>query len=52
MKFILDCRLSFEAYAKKVREKATKYYLKTTEVLVDGDGHAFTKFDIYQATVA
>ena len=26
-KFILDCKLSFEVYAKSVREKATKCFL-------------------------
>ena len=41
-KFMLGCRLSFEAYAKIVREKATKCSLKTTEVLLDVDGHALT----------
>ena len=38
-KFMLGCRLSFEAYTKDVREKATKSCLKTTEVLLDADGH-------------
>ena len=41
-KFMLDCRFSFEAYAKNVREKATKCSLKTTEVLLDADGHVHT----------
>ena len=31
----LGCRFSFEAYAKNVRENATKCSLKTTEVLLD-----------------
>ena len=35
-KFILGCSFSFEAYVKNVREKAT---LKTTEVLLNADGH-------------
>ena len=38
-KFMLGCRFSFEAYARNVRENATKCYLKTTEVLLDSDGH-------------
>ena len=29
---------SFEAYAKIMKEKATKCSLKTTEVLLDADG--------------
>ena len=36
---MLDCRFSFEAYAKNLREKATKCTLKTAEVLLDADGH-------------
>ena len=50
-KFMLGCRLSFEAYAKIVREKATKCSLKTTEALLDADEHLLTS-DIYQGTVA
>ena len=47
------CRFSIEANAKSVREKATEYLLKTTEVLLDADGHVLTPtFDIYQGTVA
>ena len=38
-KFILGCSFSFEAYVKNVREKATKWPLKTTEVLLNADGH-------------
>ena len=41
-KFMLGCRFSFEAYAKDVREKMTKCSLKTTEVLLDADGHMLT----------
>ena len=41
-KVMLGCRLSFEAYAKKVREKATKSSLKTTQVLFDANGHVLT----------
>ena len=41
-KFTLGCRFSFEAYAKDVREKMTKCSLKTTEVLLDADGHMLT----------
>ena len=36
---MLDCRFSFKAYAKNLREKATKCTLKTAEVLLDADGH-------------
>ena len=32
-------RFCFEAYAKNTREKAAKCSLKTTEVLLDADGH-------------
>ena len=39
---MLGCRLSFEVYAKNVPEKATKCYFKTTEVLLDADGHVRT----------
>ena len=42
LKFMLSCTFSFEAYAKKVGEKATKCSLKTTEVLLDADGHVLT----------
>ena len=38
-KFILGCSFSFEAYVKNEREKATKWPLKTTEVLLNADGH-------------
>ena len=34
-KFMLGCRFSFEAYAKKVREEANKSSLKFTKVLLD-----------------
>ena len=34
-KFMLGCRFSFQACAKIVREKATKYSLKTTKVLLN-----------------
>ena len=30
-------KFSFKGYAKNVREKATMYSLKTTEVLLDAD---------------
>ena len=36
---MLDCRSSFEAYPKNVREKATESSLKPTEVLLNADGH-------------
>ena len=42
LKFILGCRFSFEAYAKNVKEKATKCSLETTELLLDADGHVLT----------
>ena len=38
-KVMLGCRFNLEAIAKNVREKATKFSLKTTEVLLDADGH-------------
>ena len=41
---MLDCRSSFKAYAKNIRQKATKSSLKTTEVLLDGDGYVVTLF--------
>ena len=40
---MLGCRFNSKAYAKKVREKATKCSLKTDEVLVDVDGHMHTR---------
>ena len=36
---MLGCRFNFEAYAENIREKATKCSLKTTEALLDADGH-------------
>ena len=42
LEFMLRCRFSFEAYAKNVREKATKRSLKTTDVLLGADGHMIT----------
>ena len=39
---MIGCRFSFEAYAKNIQEKATKCSLKTTEVLLDADGHVLT----------
>ena len=41
LKFMLGCRFSFKAYAN-IREKATKCSLKTTEVLLNTDGHVLT----------
>ena len=41
-KFMLGCRFSVEAYAKNVGEKATKCSLKSTEVLLDNNGHVLT----------
>ena len=38
----ISCCLSFDAYAKNVRKKVTKCSLKTTEVLLNGDGHVLT----------
>ena len=46
---MLSCRFNFEAYAKNIRENATKGCLETTEVLLDAD---LPKFDIYQGTVS
>ena len=42
LKFMLVCRFNFEAYAKNARGKATEYYLKTAEVLLDADEHVLT----------
>ena len=39
---MLDFRFSFEAYVKNVREKGTKCSLKTTDVLLDADGHVLS----------
>ena len=39
--FMLGCSFIFESYAKNVREKVTKCSLKTTDVLLDADGHLF-----------
>ena len=43
-------RFGFEAYAKKVSEKAAKCSLKITEVLLDADMR-LPKFNIYQSAV-
>ena len=54
-KFMLGCRFSFEAYAKKVREEANKSSLKFTKVLLDAyvwNIARYPKFDIYQGTGA
>ena len=42
-KFLLGYRFSYEAYGKNIREKATQYSLKSTEVLWDADGHELTQ---------
>ena len=44
--FMLVWRFSFEAYAKNVREKATKCPLKTTKVLLEAEEISLPKFDI------
>ena len=36
---MLGCTLSFEAYAKNVRQKTTECFLITTEIQLDADGH-------------
>ena len=38
-KFMLGSRFSFKVDAENVREKVTKCFLKTAEVLLDDDGH-------------
>ena len=38
-RFMVGCRFSFEAYVKNIREKVTKRFLKTTEILLDADEH-------------
>ena len=40
--YVRYVRFSFEAYAKSVREKATKCSLKTTDILLVADRHALT----------
>ena len=49
---MLGCRFSFKTYVKNVTEEVTKFSSKTTEVLLDTDGHVVTEFDIYQGAVA
>ena len=39
---MLGCRFNFEAYAKNIREKATKCSLKTTDILLGADEHVLT----------
>ena len=39
---MLGSRFNLKEYAKNLREKATKCSLKTTEVLLDVDGHVLT----------
>ena len=39
---MLNFRFIFEAYMINVREKATKCSSRTTEVLLDVDGHVLT----------
>ena len=39
---MLSCRFRFEAYVKNVRATAIKHSLKTTEVLLNDDGHVIT----------
>ena len=39
---VLGCRFSFKVYVKNVREKATKCFLKSANVLLDADGHVVT----------
>ena len=39
---MLGCRLNFEAYAKKVREKAIKCSLKTADIQFGANGHVLT----------
>ena len=52
IKFMLGCGFIFEAYAKNIRETATKCSLKNTEFPLDSDGYVLCKFDIYQGTMA
>ena len=53
LKFILGCRFTLEAYAKNIKENATNFSLKTTELLLDADRQVLTtKADIYQSIVA
>ena len=38
----VGCRFNSKTYAKKVREKATEWYLKTAEVLLYAGEHLLT----------
>ena len=51
-RFMLDCRSSFEAYAKNVREKANKCPLKTAKFYCMLMVMCLHKFDIHQGRVA
>ena len=42
LKFTLDLKCSFKAYEKNVKEKVTNCSLKTTEFLLNADGHVLT----------
>ena len=39
---MLGFRFSFKAYAKNVKDEATKCSLEIAEVLLDADGHVLT----------
>ena len=39
---MLGCRFSFKAYAKNARQKATKWLLKTINIVFSVEGHALT----------
>ena len=39
---MLGCTFCFKACEKNVKEKATEYSLKTTEILLNTDGHVLT----------
>ena len=42
-KFRLGCRFTFKACSQNLKkEKATKPFLQTTEILLDADGHVLT----------
>ena len=50
--FMLGCSFTFEAYAKDVREKATKCSLKSTGVYWMLMDMCLPMFDLYQGMVA
>ena len=53
---MLGCRLTFEACTKTAKQKTIKWFLRTTEVLPDADGHVVTQVQylskiVFRATI-